>query len=68
MTEAEPASVTRDELADVAASFPAFCIWQSVTAYRSRYIAQSLSLNTHPHTVITHDLDELIAALTANQP
>jgi hypothetical protein len=54
-----------DELAMIAAGFPAFSIWRSVTAAGRRYVAQSLSLQTHPHTVVTDNLAELTTALTA---
>lgn len=52
-----------DELALVAADFPAFEVWRSVTAHRSRYVAQSRTLDGHPHMVVTDDLAELAAAL-----
>jgi hypothetical protein len=48
-----------DELAVVAAGFPAFRIWRETRLDRTRYTARALSLATHPHAVITHDLAEL---------
>jgi hypothetical protein len=62
-----PTAGDPDELALIAAGFPAFCIWRSVTAGHSRYVAQSITTDTRPHTVITGDLAELAAALTAGQ-
>src|ERR1700720_4676684 len=56
-----------DELALIAAGFPEFSVWRSVTVYRTRYIAQSRRLGVHPHTVVTDDLAELAAALTAGR-
>jgi hypothetical protein len=66
--QSDPLATDPDGLALVAAGFPAFHIWRSVTVYRSRYVAQSLSLSTHPHTVITDNLEELIAELSADVP
>jgi hypothetical protein len=46
--------------------FPDFRIWQEITGHRTRYIARRLSRGTHPHTVVTSDLAELRAELTAD--
>jgi hypothetical protein len=53
-----------EELALIAAGFPAFSFWRA-TRHGSapRYVAQSTSLDSHPHTVITDDLGELRTAL-----
>lgn len=56
-----------DELAMIAAGFPAFRLWRVTIYDRIRYIAQGASLDTHPYTVVTGDLDELRAALSAGQ-
>jgi hypothetical protein len=58
----------RVELALLAAEFPAFRFWRQTYYDRTLYIAQSTSLSTRPHAVVTDDLGELRAALTAGQP
>jgi hypothetical protein len=45
------------------ADFPAFRIWREITTGRARYIARRLHPGPGPHTVVTHDLAELRAAL-----
>jgi hypothetical protein len=57
-----------DELAMIAAGFPAFCIWREARYDGARYAAQARSLATRPAAVITRDLAELRAALTASSP
>jgi hypothetical protein len=57
-----------EELARIAAGFPAYCLWRSIAVGHSRYVAQSTELDAHPHTVVTSDLAELAAALMAGQP
>jgi hypothetical protein len=56
-----------DEMALVAAGFPEFRLWRETTLDRTCYVARGRSLHTHPHTVVTADLDELSAALQAGQ-
>jgi hypothetical protein len=56
-----------DELALIAAGFPAFCLWREATSYGIRYIAQGINLTARPYSVVTGDLTELRAALTAGQ-
>jgi hypothetical protein len=56
-----------DELALLAAGFPAFRLWRETVHDRTRYIARGISLGTRPHTVITDDLDELRTALAADK-
>jgi hypothetical protein len=56
-----------DELALVAAGFPAFCFWRENTYHGTRYAARARSLTAHPHTVITDNLAELRATLTTSQ-
>lgn len=56
-----------DELALVAAGFPEFRLWRETTLDGTCYVARSRDLNTHPHTVVTADLDELSATLLAGQ-
>jgi hypothetical protein len=64
MTEPEVGVLTDpDELALVAAGFPAFRIWRQTFWDRTRYTAQARELTTHPNTVVTGDLAELRAAL-----
>ena len=62
----EPSDPGPEELALIAAGFPSFAIWRSVTADRTRYFAQGLDLSTHPSAVVTDDLEELVTALTAD--
>jgi hypothetical protein len=57
----------RDELALTAAGFPAFCVWRETIRGRTRYVARSMNLLTHPHTVVTPDLAELVAELVAGE-
>ncbi|HUZ24784.1 MAG TPA: hypothetical protein VMV07_13585 [Streptosporangiaceae bacterium] len=66
MTAAEPPA-DADELALVAAGFPAVRLWRETTGDGTRYVARALSLHTHPHAVVTGSLPELTAALTAGQ-
>jgi hypothetical protein len=56
-----------DELALIAAGFPAYRLWRSIAAGHSRYVAQSTDLDAHPHTVVTDNLTELAAALATGQ-
>jgi hypothetical protein len=53
------------ELASLQASFPQFQIWREIIHDRARYVAQHLTPETHPHTVVTPDLDEVRATLSA---
>ena len=62
MTAAEPPA-DADELALVAAGYPAFRLWRETTGDGTRYVARALSLHTHPHAVVTGSLPELTAAL-----
>jgi hypothetical protein len=60
-----PAATDPDELALVAAGFPAFSLWREITGDGTRYVARATSLATHPHAVVTGSLPELAAALAA---
>ena len=42
-------------------------LWRETTLDRTHYIARGRDLNTHPHTIVTTDLDELSATLLAGQ-
>jgi hypothetical protein len=53
--------------ADVAEN-PHHRVWRETTYDGIRYIAQSLDLGIHPHTLVTRSLPELRAALNASQP
>jgi hypothetical protein len=44
--------------------FPGHRIWREIIPGRTVYVARSQHPAAHPHTVITHDLRELHAALT----
>ena len=44
--------------------FPGHRIWREIIPGRTVYVARSLHPAAHPHTVITPDLRELLAALT----
>jgi hypothetical protein len=49
-----------DELANLRLQFPAFRIYRQATpGSHARYVAQRISREAHPHTVITADPDEL---------
>src|SRR5450755_2174847 len=50
-------------LADLRAEFPRFRIWQETVGDRVRYVARRVYAGSAPHTVVTHDLDELRATL-----
>jgi hypothetical protein len=67
MTGQPAAPCDADELALLAAGFPAFRLWRETILDRTRYVAQGTTLNSHPHIVITDDLAELAATLTASQ-
>lgn len=64
---AQPGPTSPDELALLAAEFPAFRVWQERVHNRTRYVARGTTLDTRPHTVITDDLAELRTALAAGQ-
>ena len=53
------------ELPDLRDQFPHFRIWRETTGSRTRYIARRLRPGIHPHTVVTADLAELGAELSA---
>jgi hypothetical protein len=55
------------ELARLAAEYPAFRFWCQTFSDRTLYTAQSTSLGTRPHTVVTDNLAELRAALAAGR-
>jgi hypothetical protein len=63
-----PAPPDPDELALIAAGFPGFWVWRQTVLDRTRYVALGRDLNTHPHTVVTSDLEELAATLAASRP
>ena len=46
------------------ADFPQFRIWPEITGARTLYIARRLRRDSHPHTLVTADLNELRAALS----
>ena len=46
------------------ADFPQFRIWPEVAGARTLYVARRLRRGTHPHTLVTADLNELRAALS----
>ena len=50
-------------LAELQAECPAVRIWREQVCDRVRFVARGLTLDVHPHTVITGDLAELRAAL-----
>jgi hypothetical protein len=60
-----PADTDNTTLPAARAEFPQFRIWQETTNNRIRYIARSLHRGIHPHTVVTADLGELRAELSA---
>lgn len=53
----------RDQIPGLLADFPCFRIWREQTCDRVRYVARSLHTGLNPHTVVTHDIGELRAAL-----
>jgi hypothetical protein len=54
------------ELASLQAGFPQFLIWREMIHDRARYVARRLNPDTHPHTIVTPDPDELRASLSAS--
>jgi hypothetical protein len=56
-----------DELATLRREYPGFRIWMETIGGRTRYIACRTHLGKSPHTVVTTDLAELLAAL-AGEP
>jgi hypothetical protein len=44
--------------------FPGHRIWREIIPGRTVYVARSQHPAAHPHTLITSDLRELLAALT----
>jgi hypothetical protein len=63
-----PPAAAPDELAEIAAENPCHRVWRETTCDGIRYIAQSLDLGVHPHTLVTRSLPELRAALNASTP
>jgi hypothetical protein len=59
--------VDLDELALLAAGYPAFQFWRETLPDRSWHIARTNDLQVHPTAVITDDLAELQAALRAGK-
>ena len=51
-------------LCTLRADFPQFRIWPEIIGARTLYIAHRLRRDTHPHTLVTADLNELRAALS----
>jgi hypothetical protein len=65
-TSARPLASKADAtLSVLRADFPQFRIWRETTGNRTRYIARSLHRGARPHTVVTADLAELRAELSA---
>jgi hypothetical protein len=64
MSNGKPASEP-DELARRAPEFPDHMIWREQTPYGIRYIARGLALSVQPHTLVTKDLTEIWAELSA---
>ena len=60
--------IMSDELVTLRREFPGFRIWMEVVGDRTRYIARSRHLGKSPHTVVTADPAELLAALAAPDP
>jgi hypothetical protein len=54
-----------EELDRLQAGFPQFRIWREIICDRARYVARREDPGARPHTVVTADLDELRAALSA---
>ena len=52
-----------DDLAGLRADFPCFRIWREEICDRALYVARSLHLELNPHTVMTDNISELLAAL-----
>ena len=53
-----------DALIKAQRDFPSHRIWRESIPGRTVYVARSRHLRTRPHTVVTPDLPELLAALT----
>jgi hypothetical protein len=64
MSSGKPTS-EQDELARRAPDFPNHMIWCEQTARGVRYVARGLDLSVQPHTLITRDLTEIWAELSA---
>jgi hypothetical protein len=56
---ADEASEAEEKLARLCREFPDFRIWREIICDRASYIARSIHFGTNPHTVVTHNLDEL---------
>jgi hypothetical protein len=48
--------------------FPGHRIWREITPRRIVYVARACHPGARPHTVVTPDLPELLAALTGSSP
>jgi hypothetical protein len=64
---APPTDAMPDDLAELAAAHPRHLITRDTAGGRTRYIAASRDLDTHPHTLITGTPAELAAGLAAEQ-
>lgn len=54
-----------DELARRASEFPDHMIWREQTPSGIRYIVRGFDLSAQPHTLVTKDLTEIWAELSA---
>ena len=61
----QPRTFHPDELALLAAGFPEYQFWSERGRDHLRYVAQGIRLDIRPHTIVTTDLAEMRAALTA---
>jgi hypothetical protein len=60
----EPSAEEDEALMKMQRDFPSHRIWREIIPGRTIYIARSIHLAAHPHTVVTPDLHELDAVLT----
>jgi hypothetical protein len=55
-------------LYDVVLAFPEYRIWRSAAFDRAQFIAQAVSLESSPHTLVTTSLEELAGELASARP
>ena len=68
-SQPSPSPVPDDQtLMKMRRDFPGHRIWQEITPGRIVYVARACQPSARPHTVVTPDLPELLAALTGTSP
>lgn len=68
MNASPPPPANLDELSAQAARYLGHHIWTETVSDRTRYVARSRDLTSHPYLVVTDNLDEIWAELAQGRP